>query len=89
MPFNKPSVAPQSEDEQTAFDELDDIIEEREISACVGWAVKLKKSLICKDEVREMRSLITGSFTGRSAHNWALLLLCTKQVNTQVIASVL
>ena len=64
-PFNKPCVAPESEDDQIVFDEVDDIIGENEMSTCVGWAIKLKKVLICKEEVREMRASLLGAFRGR------------------------
>ena len=80
VPFNKPCVAPESEDDQKAFDEVDDLIGEHEMSTCVGWAIQLKKVLMCKEAVREMRASLLRVFLGRSTQNWALLLICAKQV---------
>ena len=80
VPFAKPSVAPASEEEEMAFDELEDILEDREMSAAVGWAIELRSLLLCKDQVREMRVLLRGSIDGRLTQNWAFLLICAKEV---------
>ena len=67
-----------------AFDELDDILGDHDMSASVGWAIKLRTRLMSKDEVREMRALLLGFFKGRSTQNWAFLLICAKQVRILV-----
>ena len=79
-PFTKLSVAPESDDDQIAFDELEDIREDHELSSIVGWAIKIRALLMSKEEVRDMRALFKGSLQGRSAQNWAFLLSCAKQV---------
>lgn len=81
IPFTKPAVAPVTEDEHLAFDELEDVLEDQELSSAIGWAIQLKSLLVCKEEVRLVKVLLRDSFQGRSAHNWSLLLLCAKQVN--------
>ena len=80
MPFTKPSVIPESDEEQMAFDELDDIIGDHEPSTAIGWAINLRALLKCKDEIRDMKTKLRGPFQGRSTQNWALLLICAKQV---------
>ena len=82
MPFNKPSVVPESNDE------LDDLIEDHELSTAVGWAIKTKPLVTSKDEIRQMRDSLRGSFHGRYAYNWSLLLLCTRQVRVCVCVCV-
>ena len=73
-------MAPESEEEEMAFDELEDVLGDHEMSAAVGWAIQQRSMLLCKYQVREMRGLLRGSFDGRLAQNWAFLLLCAKQV---------
>ena len=62
------------------FDELEDAPADHELSAAVGWAIQLKSKLLDKEEVRRVRALLAGTFQGRSAHNWSLLVLCAEQV---------
>ncbi len=38
MPFNMPEVSPQNDEQQEAFDALDDILEDRKPSSAMGWA---------------------------------------------------
>lgn len=85
VPFTKPTVDPETDEEHLAFDELEDILEDHEMSMAIGWAIQLRSLLMCKDEVRRARSLLRGSFQGRSAHNWLLLLLCAQQVRFLVV----
>ena len=80
MPFSRPSVSPEMEEEEIAFDELEDLLEDREMSAAVGWAIQLRSLLLCKEKVREMRGVVRGSFDGRLGQNWAFLLICAEQV---------
>ena len=42
MPFKKPEVAPLTAEEYSAFDELDDVLQDHELSRAVGWAIQLK-----------------------------------------------
>ena len=58
MPFKKPEVAPATEEEYAAFDELDDVLQDYELSRAVGWVVQLKKVLSDKQEVRHVRTLL-------------------------------
>ena len=80
IPFRKPGVAPITEEEFAAFDQLEDTLYDHELSRAVGWAVQLKQTLLNKEEVRRVRALLAGTFQGRSAHNWSLLLLCAEKV---------
>ena len=80
MPFKKPAVTPEMDEQQDAFDQLDDILGEGTPSSAVGWAIKQQSVLGSKEEIRATKRLLWGSFLGRSAHNWALLTICAKQV---------
>ena len=58
MPFTKPSVAPESEEEQIAFDEVENIHVERDrgMSATIGWVIKLRALLLSNAEVRDLKT---------------------------------
>ena len=48
-----------------------------EMSAMLGWAIRLGKLLSSKDgrkEVKDLKDSLRGTFTGRSQTNWAILL---------------
>ena len=80
VPFSKPTVAPQNEEQQEAFDELDEMLEGKNPSNAVCWAIQQGNILVDKAELQEMRRLLKGVFKGRSQRNWALLTICAKQV---------
>lgn len=73
-----------SQDKHQSFDELEDVLEDQELSSAIGWAIQLKILLVCKEEVRHVKALLTGSFQGCSAVNWSLLVLCGKQVKLKL-----
>ena len=72
-----------TEEQQLAFDELDDLLDDGKLSSCIGWTIKQQAILMDKEEVRKMKKELQGStFQGRSRGNWALLTICAKQVYT-------
>lgn len=79
-PFKSPAIAPSSEEEQDAFDELDDILTEGSLSAACGWVVRLGQCLHNRGIVMEMCTLLRPHFPGRQAMNWALVAVCVKEV---------
>ena len=80
VPFPKPTVAPQNEEQQEAFDELEEMLEEKNPSNAVCWAIQQGHILVDKAELQEMRRLLKGFFKGRAQRNWALLTISAKQV---------
>ena len=52
MPFKKPAVTPEMDEQQDAFDQLDDILGEGTPSSAVGWAIKQQSVLGSKEEIR-------------------------------------
>ena len=83
IPFEQPPVCPESEEEEGAFDDLEDLVRNNRLSAAVGWAVQLRKELLVNgDRIRELKRELYGSFRGRSAMNWAILLFFAEKVLT-------
>ena len=80
VPFLTPTVAPQNEVQQEAFDALDEILEEKSPSRAVCWAIKQHKIITDKKELQEVRQLLQGAYKGRALRNWTLVTICAKQV---------
>ena len=78
--FLKPAVAPVNDEEQEAFDTLDDLLDENKPATAICWAVQQHEMLTDKTELQVMRHLLHGAFKGRMQRNWALLTICAKQV---------
>ena len=76
VPFSKPSIAPSTDQEQEAFEELEDMLSEGTLSSVCGWAISLEKVLVNKEKVREMKSVVREHLEGRFASNWTLLAVC-------------
>ena len=79
-PFKSPAIAPSTEEEQDAFDELDDILTEGTLSTACGWVVRVGQCLHDRQIVREMAARFRPHFPGRQAINWALVGVCVKEV---------
>ena len=79
-PFKTPAVSPTTDEEQDAFDELDDMLCEGSLSSSCGWVVKVGRRLHDRPTVREMAARFRSHFPGRQAINWALLGVCVKEV---------
>ena len=76
-------MCPESEEEEDAFDELKDLVSTNRLSAAVGWAIQLRKEVLLNgDQIRELKRELYGSFRGRSAMNWAILLFFAEKVLT-------
>ena len=76
-------MCPESEEEEDAFDELEDLVSTNRLSAAVGWAIQLRKEVLLNgDQIRELKRELYGSFRGRSAMNWAILLFFAEKVLT-------
>ena len=83
IPFEQPPVCQESEEEEDAFDELEDLVSTNRLSAAVGWAIQLRKEVLLNgDRIRELKRELYGSFCGRSAINWAILLFFAEKVLT-------
>lgn len=83
IPFEPPTVCPESDEEEDAFDELVDLMSNNRLSAAVGWAIQLRKEVLLNgDRIRELKRELYGSFQGRSAMNWALLLFVAEKILT-------
>lgn len=85
IPFTKPSIAPTTEEQQEAFDELDDILIGGELSSVCGWAIKQKVSLEDKEKFKAMKLTLRPHFQGRSVLNWAYLAICLKEVSILLV----
>ena len=85
MPFSKPSIAPSNDQEQEAYEELEDMLCEGTLSSVFGWAISLEKVLTNREKIREMKSVVREHFEGRFASNWTLLAICIKLVCTHVM----
>ena len=84
IPFEQPTICPESDEEEDAFDELEDLVSSNRLSAAVGWAIQLRKEVLLNgDRIRGLKRELYGSFQGRSAMNWALLLFIAEKVLTQ------
>ena len=68
-PFKSPAVAPSTEEEQDAFDELDDMLMEGSLPAACEWVIKVGQSLHCRQTVREMAARSRSHFSGRKQAN--------------------
>lgn len=40
IPFEQPSICPESDEEEDAFDELEDLVSSNRLSAAVGYTAK-------------------------------------------------
>ena len=75
VPFAYPTVAPESDQEQEAYDRIDEMLSTGQISQAIGWAIKQRQTFLDgMEEVKELRSIIRSSVKGRAATNWAVLL---------------
>ena len=84
--FSKPSIAPLTEEEQTDFDTLDDMILEGGLSKAIGFAIAAGKVLQDKTKFKEMRASLRSYFQGREINNWTNLALCLKEVATHAFS---
>jgi hypothetical protein len=96
--FKKPSVAPTNEEEEENFSELQSLISSGESSKCricsvlvssdemsamLGWEIRLGKLLSSKEgrkEVKDLKESLRGTFAGRSQANWAILFFLVKKL---------
>lgn len=81
IPFEKPSIAPSTEERQDAFEDLEDMLADGLPSSAFGWAVAQKALLQDKEAIRDLKSRFRSHFQGRAVQNWSLLALCLKQVS--------
>ena len=75
VPFELPSVAPSTAEEEEAFMELDSITASGELSSAIGWAIFCGNNLAQKkSDILEMCYKLKGAFSGRVLKNWGTLL---------------
>ena len=83
IPFSEPSVAPDTDEEEEAFTEFEDLILSGEVSSAIGWAIKQRQVLLDdrgSSAVKELKERLRGIFHGRTCQNWAVLLFFLKEV---------
>lgn len=81
IPFSKPSIAPESEDQEEAFEIVDELIDNQQLSQAVGWIISLSEAVNSKQQLKEMKEKLRDSFKGRCLMNWSLVALTTTKVN--------
>ena len=79
IPFKKPSIAPNNDEEQDSFDELDEMLLNGDLSSTCGWAIQVKTVLEDREHFKLIKKGLR-SFEGRSVLNWTYLLMCLKEV---------
>ena len=50
IPFSKPSIAPHTDDEYSAFNEVNDMLECGQLSSVVGWVITQNKVMMSKED---------------------------------------
>ena len=70
--FSLPAIGPQSDHEDGAFAELEELFSSGCVSKAIGWAIKTGKELEGKREYFSQK--LKGVFSGRICKNWAMLL---------------
>lgn len=80
LPFSKPWIAATTDEQQDAFETIDEMMEGHLLSQAIGWIIKQKKVLGDKEELRGMKRKLRSAFQGRSLSNWALVALSTEKV---------
>ena len=86
MPFESPSVAPTTDEEEEAFMELDSIISSGELSSAIGWAIGCGSHLAQKkSDILNMCHKLKGTFSGRVLKNWGTVLFFLDQVRGDMI----
>ena len=87
IPFVKPSVSPETDDDQQLFDKLEEMLEEKIASSAIGWAIQQQKLFKDKEKLHKLKKDLRPSCTGRTNHNWALVLLCAEEVRCSCIGA--
>ena len=80
MPFSKPSIAPSTDQQQEAYEELEEMLNGGALSSMCGWIISMEKVLTNKDKLKEMKSRVQQHFEGRLVSNWTLLGVCLQEV---------
>ena len=80
MPFTKPSITPESDDQVDAFDDLEEMIEAKRLSVAVGWIISMNRKVHDKPALQEVKRSLKSAFTGRTLDNWTTVALCTYEV---------
>ena len=56
IPFEQPTICPESDEEEDAFDELEDLVSSNRLSVAVGWAIQLRKEVLLNgDRIRGLK----------------------------------
>ena len=80
IPFVKPSVDPETEEEHDAYDDIEEILQTNVLSSLIGWVITLGNILRDKGVIKSVKDDLRRHFKGRGLTNWSLLLTCTRQV---------
>ncbi len=80
VPFVKPSTAPVTDEQQDAYNKMDDMIDEGVLSSVCGWAIRQRQIVANKEKLKARKSHLRHHFKGRSVLNWTLVAVCLEQV---------
>ena len=73
--FKSPSVAPENDEEEDAFSDLDALVASGLMSSAIGWAISVGENLKQhREEMLSFSDTLKGSFGGRMRKNWATIL---------------
>ena len=86
VPFCKPSIAPITDEQDDAFDDIERMIEENLLSQALGWVIKQASTVHNREQLRTMKQKLRRVFQGRCLMNWALVTLTTTKVGNQPLA---
>ena len=79
--FILPAIAPETDEEEVAFGELEELLASGEVSSAIGWAVSVGKNLEkARGHISSLASQLRGTFSGRLCKNWATLLFFLEKV---------
>ena len=79
--FSLPAVGPQTDHEDEAFAELEELLSSGCVSKAIGWAIRTGKELEGKREITYFSQKFKGVFSGRICKNWAMLLFFVDKVS--------
>lgn len=82
MPFSKPSIAPKSEEQISAFEDLEEMLDDGRLSSAIGWIIRQKEVLGDKQLLKAVRRQLVHSMEGRCLTNWTVVVHAAIEVRT-------
>lgn len=79
--FRKPALEANTDAEDEAFKEMDDLIYSEEASRVMGWMVAAGRNLTeCRADIKAYEDKLNGICSSRITKNWAILLFFLEKV---------